>query len=45
MRPDKDVQFGEDGKILFDTTGMTEKLEIPSLPQDIIEKIANRLRG
>ncbi len=45
MRPDKDVEFGDDGKILFDTTRMMEKLEIPSLPQDIIDKIANRLRG
>jgi UbiD family decarboxylase len=42
LRPDKDVEFGEDGRILFDTTRMTEKLEIPSLPQDIIEKIAAR---
>jgi 2,5-furandicarboxylate decarboxylase 1 len=45
LRPDKDVEFSEDGKILFDTTRMTEKLEIPSLPQDIIDKIANRLWG
>jgi 2,5-furandicarboxylate decarboxylase 1 len=44
MRPDKDVEFSEDGKILFDTTRMTEKLEVPSLPQDIIDKIANKLR-
>jgi 2,5-furandicarboxylate decarboxylase 1 len=44
MRPDKDVEFSEDGKILFDTTRMTKKLEVPFLPQDIIEKIANRLR-
>ena len=44
MRPDKDVEFSEDGKILFDTTRMTEKLEVPFLPQDIIEKIANKLR-
>ena len=45
LRPDKDVEFNEDGKILFDTTRMTEKLEVPSLPQAIIEKIADRLRG
>jgi len=44
MRPDKDVEFSEDGKILFDTTRMTKKLEVPFLPQDIIEKIANKLR-
>jgi UbiD family decarboxylase len=43
MRPDKDVEFGEDGRILFDTTRLVEKLEIPSLPQDIIERIANKL--
>lgn len=45
LRPDKDVEFSEDGKILFDTTRMTEKLEVPSLPQAIIKKIADRLRG
>jgi 2,5-furandicarboxylate decarboxylase 1 len=44
MRPDKDIEFSEDGKILFDTTRMTKKLEVPFLPQDIIEKIANKLR-
>jgi 2,5-furandicarboxylate decarboxylase 1 len=44
LRPAKDVEFSEDGKILFDTTRLTEKLEVPSLPQPIIEKIANRLR-
>jgi UbiD family decarboxylase len=45
LRPDKDVEFMEDGKIVFDTTRMTEKLEIPSLPQNVVDKIANRLRG
>jgi 3-polyprenyl-4-hydroxybenzoate decarboxylase len=45
LRPDKDVQISEDGKILFDTTRMTEKLEVPSLPRDIFERIANKLRG
>jgi UbiD family decarboxylase len=45
LRPDKDVEFSEDGKILFDTTRMTEKLEVPSLPQAVIKKIADRLRG
>src|SRR5215813_5796840 len=44
LRPDRDVEFSEDGEILFDTTRMTEKLEVPSLPQDVIERIANRLR-
>jgi UbiD family decarboxylase len=44
LRPDKDVEFGEDGKILFDTKRMTENLEVPSLPDYIIERIANRLR-
>src|SRR5262245_47472137 len=44
LRPDKDVEFCEDRKILFDTTKMTEKLEVPSLPQDIIERIVHRLR-
>jgi 4-hydroxy-3-polyprenylbenzoate decarboxylase len=45
LRPDQDVEFSEDGTILFDTTRMTEKLEVPSLPQDIIERITNKLRG
>jgi hypothetical protein len=45
LRPDKDVIFGDNGKIVFDTTRMTEQLEVPSLPRHIIEKIANRLRG
>jgi 2,5-furandicarboxylate decarboxylase 1 len=45
LRPDQDVEFSEDGKISFDTTRMTEKLEVPSLPQDIIERITNKLRG
>ena len=43
LRPDQDVAFGNDGKIVFDTTRLVEKLEIPSLPQDIIERIANKL--
>ena len=45
LRPDQDVEFSEDGTILFDTTRMKEKLEVPSLPQDIIERITNKLRG
>ena len=44
LRPDKDVIFGDNGKIVFDTTRMTEKLEVPSLPKDVIERIANKLR-
>ena len=43
LRPDKDVIFGGDDRIVFDTTRMTEKLEVPSLPHQMIEKIANRL--
>ncbi len=45
LRPDKDVAFGDDGRIVFDTTRLAEKLEIPSVPQDIIERISDRLRG
>jgi len=45
LRPDKDVTFGENGRIVFDTTRITEQLEVPSLPHHIIEKIANRLQG
>ena len=44
LRPDKDVIFGDNGKIVFETTRMTEKLEVPSLPKDVIERIANKLR-
>ena len=44
LRPDQDVAFGNDGRIVFDTTRITEKLEVPSLPQDIIERIADKLR-
>jgi 3-polyprenyl-4-hydroxybenzoate decarboxylase len=45
FRPDQDVEFSEDGKILLDTTRMAEKLEVPSLPQDVMERIADKLRG
>jgi 3-polyprenyl-4-hydroxybenzoate decarboxylase len=45
LRSDKDVIFGDNDRIVFDTTRMTEKLEVPSLPHHIIEKIANRLQG
>jgi len=44
LRPDQDVEFSKDGNILFDTTRMTEKLEVPSLPQEIVERVANKLR-
>ena len=43
LRPDKDVEFSGDGKILFDTTRMAEKVEVPSLPQDVIERISHKL--
>ena len=42
--PIKMFIFGDNGKIVFDTTRMTEKLEVPSLPKDVIERIANKLR-
>jgi UbiD family decarboxylase len=45
LRPDKDVTFGENGKIVFDITRMTEKLEVPSLPQEVMERTAKKLRG
>ena len=44
LGPDKDVIFGENGRIVFDTTRLTEKLEVPSLPKDVVERIANKLR-
>jgi 3-polyprenyl-4-hydroxybenzoate decarboxylase len=44
LRPDKDVVFGDNGRVVFDTTRMTEKLEVPSLPQEVIERTANKLR-
>ena len=44
LRPDKDVAFGDNGKIVLDTTRMTEKLEVPSLPPDVIKRISDKLR-
>ena len=44
LRPDKDVTFADDGRIVFDTTRLPDKLEIPSLPQVVIEKIAQKLK-
>ena len=44
LRPDKDVTFGDNGRIVFDTTRMTEQLEVPSLPKDVIGRIASKLR-
>jgi UbiD family decarboxylase len=43
LRPDRDVAFGGDGRITFDTTRLVEKLEVPSLPHDIVERISRRL--
>ena len=40
LRADKDVAFGDNRKIVFDTTRPTEKLKVPSLPQDIIKRIS-----
>ena len=45
LRPDKDIAFGDNGKIVFDTTRMTEKLEVPSLPPDVIKRISDKLRS
>jgi len=45
LQPGQDVIFCNDGRIVFDTTRLAEKLEIPVLPQDIIERIANKVRG
>jgi 2,5-furandicarboxylate decarboxylase 1 len=44
LRPDKDVAFGDNGRIVFDTNRMTEKLEVPSLPPDVIKRISDKLR-
>jgi 2,5-furandicarboxylate decarboxylase 1 len=43
LRPDRDVAFGHNGKIVFETTRMTEKLEVPSLPLDVIKRISDKL--
>jgi UbiD family decarboxylase len=43
LRADKDVAFGDDGRIVFDTTRMTEQLEVPSLPPEVINRISNKL--
>jgi 4-hydroxy-3-polyprenylbenzoate decarboxylase len=45
LRPDRDIIFGDNGRIVFDTTRMTEKLEVPCLPKEIIERTATKLRG
>jgi 3-polyprenyl-4-hydroxybenzoate decarboxylase len=45
LRPDRDVSFGDDGRIVFDTTRLAEKLEVPSLPHDVVERISHRLPG
>ena len=44
LRPDKDIAFADNGKIVFDTTRLTEKLEVPSLPPDVIKRISDKLR-
>jgi 3-polyprenyl-4-hydroxybenzoate decarboxylase len=44
LRPDRDVAFGDNGKIVFETTRMTETLEVPSLPPDVIKRISDKLR-
>jgi 3-polyprenyl-4-hydroxybenzoate decarboxylase len=43
LRPDRDVTFGENGKIVFDTMRMTKTLEVPSLPPDVIKRISTEL--
>jgi hypothetical protein len=43
FRPDHDVEFAEDGKILLDTTRIGEKLEVPFLPQEILTRVAHKL--
>src|SRR5262249_31061112 len=43
LRPDKDVAFGDNGKIVFETTRITEKLEVPSLPSEVMKRISDRL--
>jgi 4-hydroxy-3-polyprenylbenzoate decarboxylase len=43
LRPHRDVIFGDNGRVVFDTTRMTEKLEVPSLPEAVIERTANKL--
>src|SRR5499426_619593 len=45
LRPDKDVIFGANDSIVFDTTRMTEKLEVPSLPPDVLKRIASKINS
>jgi hypothetical protein len=45
LRPDRDVEFGDDGRIVFDTTRAAGDYEVPSLPPDVIERITARLRA
>ena len=44
LRPDRDVAFGDNGKIVFETTRLAETLEVPSLPPDVIKRISDKLR-
>jgi UbiD family decarboxylase len=45
LRPDRDVTFGENGKIVFDTTRTTKTLEVPSLPPDVLKRISSEIKS
>ena len=36
---------GDDGRVVFDLTRMSSQLEVPSLPNDVIQRISNKLNG
>src|SRR4030095_5050819 len=44
LRPDRDVTFGRDGKIVFDTTRTTKTLEVPSLPPEVVKRISSEIK-
>ena len=43
LRPDKDVFFESDGKIVF--RAVKPGLEIPSLPRELLERVRSRVQG
>ena len=45
LRPDEDVAFGDDDRIVFDTTRLGGENRSPVFAHDIIERISHRLSG
>lgn len=43
LRPDRGVSFEDHGKIIFQAT--KEGLEIPSLPEEVLKSVEERIRN